>query len=368
MKKTIWKNLASAAAVLAGISLLVTACLDEIDLGPKGVEYKRMVILGKVVKGSPSRVSVFVTETFDFEDRQIPRAITGAQVVMMDDSGRSVSLDPGDPGIYQLENPDNDPGFHLEVGLSYYLKMTTQKGKQYISSPEPLLDVPEAAALEVGKITKLEPDAIGGYSPVDYLSFEVTTPLVVSGAAERARLRWEVEETYKLTDTPINGAEPKTCYLTVAQNASAVRIFNGTELFSDELPGYPVYETAPNYRFHEGYYLNLIQESLSSGAYEYWRQTQELLNRTGSMFESPVGKVQSNFRSLDDETEDVFGYFYATRQDTIRLYVRPEIAGSPPSLCPPSVPAGGRPCPIAVCCNCLDQANSSTAKPWYWIE
>nr|HMQ60440.1 hypothetical protein [Flavilitoribacter sp.] len=144
--------------------------------------------------------------------------------------------------------------------------------------------------------------------------------------------------------------------------------FNGTELFSDELPGYPVYETAPNYRFHEGYYLNLIQESLSSGAYEYWRQTQELLNRTGSMFESPVGKVQSNFKSLDDETEDVFGYFYATRQDTIRLYVRPEIAGSPPSLCPPSVPAGGRPCPIAVCCNCLDQANSSTAKPWYWIE
>ena len=62
-----------------------------------------------------------------------------------------------------------------------------------------------------------------------------------------------------------------------------------------------------------------------------------------------------------EETDD--GYVKADVID-----VRPEIAGSPPSLCPPSVPAGGRPCPIAVCCNCLDQANSSTAKPWYWIE
>lgn len=352
------------------LTLLVTACLDEIDLNPEEEEYKRMVVLGKVVKGSPSSVLVYVTETFDFETREIPRGIQDATVTVRDDQGHSLQLLPGsEAGIYQLEIPDNHPDFKVETGRSYHLRVVTENGKQYESAAEPLVDVPGPAQLNVSKTTKLIVDNLGEFSPVDILEFSVNTPLTAPGNPEKARLRWEIKEAYKLTDSPLLGGTLKTCYITVDQNATKVRVFNGSELFSEELTGHVVYDTRIDYRFSEGYYLNVIQESVSEGAYEYWRETSELINRTGSMFESPVGKISTNFRSLDDEKEDVFGYFYATAQDTIRLYISPEFVGSPQRLCPPrNPPPGGSPCPIPACCNCLLEDNSTTEKPGYWVE
>lgn len=364
------KPLAFMGVAFVFLTLMVTACLDEIDLNPEEEEYKRIVVLGKLVNSAPARVLVYVTETFDFETREIPRGIDDATVTVWDDEGHSLTLAPYiETGLYYLEIPKNHPEFKVEAGRSYHLKVVTDRGKQYESAPEPLADVPQTGQLGVNKTTKLIVDNLGEFTPIDILEFSVSTPLTTPGNPEKARLRWEIEEAYKVTDTPQLGGTPKTCYIAVDQNATQVRLFNGAELFSEELAGQVIYDTRPDYRFSEGYYLNVIQESLSEGAFEYWRQTKELLNRTGSMFEAPVGKISTNFRSLDDEREDVFGYFYATTQDTIRQYISPEFAGSPFRLCPPrNPPPGGRPCPVFTCCDCLSEQNSTTEKPDYWVE
>jgi hypothetical protein len=94
--------------------------------------------------------------------------------------------------------------------------------------------------------------------------------------------------------------------------------------------------------------------------WHYWEQIGQVVNRTGGVFEAPAGKVKGNFRNVDDENEEVFGYFYATEEAVVRYKVGPGISYLP-HLCSPLGPPQN-----PYCGNCLAHPRSSLDKPDYW--
>ena len=177
------------------------------------------------------------------------------------------------------------------------------------------------------------------------------------------------KKTHQITDSPIDFmTQPKTCWVTQNIGVTDVGVVNGNELNGNTISDFTLFKRNVSTEFTEGYYFTVFQQSLSKAAYDYWFQVQQSLNRDGNMFEAPVGKIKSNIKNINDENEDVFGFFYATVQDTVRVYVSPEMAGNPTALCPPNVPAPpGGGCPVFVCCDCLSVERSGAAKPNWWM-
>ena len=107
-------------------------------------------------------------------------------------------------------------------------------------------------------------------------------------------------------------------------------------------------------------------ESLSDEALIYWDQVGSIVNRSGNMFEEPVGKQLTNVVA-DESNPDapIFGYFYATEMDTISIFVDPVDIGSPTLACPPAKPKEPGCLP---CCDCLGLTGSTNEKPIFWIR
>ena len=193
---------------------------------------------------------------------------------------------------------------------------------------------------------------------------------------EKTDLLWEMSGTFKLTDSPQAfrscprdcpaDVQPKTCFVTnnpkINYKSLNVRAFSGTEIADFEIFENP----ANSFVFSEGYYLNVFQQSLSALAYNYWSTVDKLVNRDGTIFEAPSGKISTNIYSLTTPENETFGFFFATERAPIRGYIPPSFAGFPRTVCPvlPS-PDGSGP---GNCCNCLCELNSTTVQPEWWVE
>lgn len=345
--------------LLAGI--FFSGCLDEITLKNQQFETKAIVIQGKLVNSSPAIIEVTVRRIGDFEGYETDVHQSSAQVNLFDETGASINL-PEDFGnrVYRTTIPDDHPSFQVQRGHSYHLEVTLTDGRKFVSTPEELLPVPniQKADFERFEITQTDENGIGETLP--YLRFLVNAPLKIKDVKTKARLRWEMNEAYRFSDD-VN----KTCYYFSPVRQDKVFIYNGEAHNNEDLQGFPLAEVPLDYKFAEGYYINLIQESLSPGAYEYWDQAQKLSERRGNMFEPPVAKIKSNFKNIDKSNDPVYGYFYATEQDTLHYLVRPEQVGMPRKFCPYiKLPPGGP----TRCTDCLLQANSTLLKPEYWIQ
>ncbi len=85
------------------------------------------------------------------------------------------------------------------------------------------------------------------------------------------------------------------------------------------------------------------------------------------MFESPAGKIQSNFANIDDPEDEVFGFFFVSDTAAIHLSIDSTVVGSMGRFCPPNVPpppGGG--CPVLICYDCLTSDGASTVRPSLW--
>ncbi|NND33597.1 MAG: DUF4249 family protein, partial [Saprospiraceae bacterium] len=284
----------------------------------------------------------------------------------------SVALNEAGPGIYQVTLGANS-AIKVETGRSYRLQVTTFDGRQIITIPEPLIETPPVGQVGYALIDKDKIDEDGLITQEKYISFHITAPIITSSEGKAARFLWSLEQTYRLTDSPNRSlADGKLCYITQAIDVSSVNAIDGNQFAGTDQITAPIYETPINYYFSEGYYLSVFQHSLSEGAYNYWNQISQVIDRDGNMFEPPAGRILSNFRNVDDGTpaNNVYGYFYATQTDTSRFFVAPEDIGSPTMYCPWPVnqPPPPRGCPRFPCCECLEEIGSQLEKPSFWIN
>lgn len=352
------------AVLLVGI-LSFSTCLDPIDLDiPKGFE-NTLVIQGILVKGEISTFELTVSRLFDFTPESIAR-VNVREVILTDDEGTSIEIERRGTGFYR-KTIDASSGIDIEAGKSYKVNFSTFDGRSYESRFEPLVQVPEIDTITFEPVSRESVFTDGTTTVQDSaLRFYINTPLTPAGSEQKVSLFWNLRETFRVSQPP-SFTEEKICYVTESLAVTQVRAFDGINTASARLDQFTVYDHPFNGRLAEGNYFEVIQYGLSPGAFEYWDQIGQVLDRDGNMFETPAGPISTNFFNTIDSTEQVFGYFYATTSDTARVFVAPEVAGNPRAICPPLGPSDN-PCPEPLCCDCLSARISSVEKPSFWTQ
>lgn len=357
--KGTWKSLTGLALIL----ILLFGCIEEIDLDGSDQGVGKMVIQGQLLKGFPSKVAVRVSRSSDFKSRGLPPPVSGAVVLVADDSGNELLIPEVEAGLYQVEINDGNDDLPVESGREYMLKVTTGEGGQYVSTMEPLHAVPLADSISIELIEREELDHNDLRQTTPYVQFFIHTPLEVPSNEQKAYLRWDFEAVYQVQEVfvPGPGPGPQNCFVTRSLGLEKVEVFNGNEANSDRLDRYMIVEDLAEARFGLGYLLTVRQQSLSRGAYHYWDQVNETVSLSGGLFEAAPGKIQGNLTNLEDSDEEVFGYFFTSEEQQITRFVRPAEAGNPSSFCDQSQNAG-----TDVCFDCSLIPFSTKEIPDHW--
>jgi len=355
--------------------IVVSSCVDEIDFERPDAIENGIAIQGKLIKGDPSFVQVSVRRVFDFTNE--PRLVNARRVVLLNEKGDELELSSTAIGIFTAAIPSGDPNFQVDYGDRFRIKVDLFDGRRYESDFDELYPVSPSRSLRATAFKQVRVnDITGAIDSFDVVGFYLNTSLRTPEQGN-PRLLFEMEATYKLTDSPqvysnrscfptrVAGAEAKTCYISISPNVNHL-VVDANDIAQEELNDFELFTTPIFNIFAEGYYLSLFQQSLSPSAYEYWSQVNEVVNQEGGLFEAPSGKVISNMHRIDEDVDDVFGYFYVTEQNIQRVYVSPEQAGNVDTRCPAPLTEGG----VAPtdCCDCSKVENSATQRPEWWVE
>lgn len=348
--------------LMFSLLFVLFSCLDEVDLEiPAGLE-DSIVIRGELVKGEPSTIIVYVSRIFNF-DLASRTPFNARSVDLIDEEGNQLNIVSTQDGVHKHTFSPADP-IRVEEGKKYKIRVTTFDARTYESGFEEILPLPETGEMKAvsSSVTILNDE--GRQEELSGIQFSINTPVNITGKDQNARLLWAPERTFKITDN-----FQTVCYVTGTVNINDIFVLDGTVFDSDTVRDIPLSRVLLSSDFFEGYYYTIYQKSVSKGAFDYWNQTKQVIERTGNLFEAPAGRITTNIANTEDEDDNVFGYFMAYAQDTLRLYVPPSQFDTEDRACPPNVPpppGGG--CPVPVCCDCASVAGSQVSRPDFWIE
>ncbi len=343
--------------------LLFSNCLDKFDFERPDSIKDAIAIQGRIAKGTPSTVRVIVREVFDFAN--FPKFLSASEVLIIDEAGNQLELESRRQGFYNLTIPDDHPFFKVATGNKYKIRVSGLKNKIFESSWEELLPVPIPEKLVTNNVEMEVTNRFGIVQTFRELGYFIDTPLSAPNSSKNSRILWELDGTFKLTDTPSagrcfagNAPAPKSCYITDSPVKNYIT-FDGTKSSATRLDSFLIASINFTGNLAEGYYINILQQSLTEGAYDYWSQVSTAVNRTGDLFQQPTGLVTNNLQNIDDPNESVFGYFYATEEQPIRLYIEPRGMPSCPITSEDGTVAG-------FCCDC--RRIGTPIKPDWWVE
>lgn len=358
--------------------IVLSACLDPIELDiPRG-ESEAVVIEGKLVKGNPSSIQVSVQRIFVFDGSSQTLNING--VSLINENGEVTVLDKDAQGEFSQDfGPDNP--FDIAIGERYKIRVELFDGRVVESTFETVQSVKANDVVELSlQDREVFSEERGAFISTPKVILDLTSE-INNLQQDPQRYRWTVERFFKLRDTPdayqirdpndrTQFSQPKTCYIRDQAALTKTVIFDGFAFDGDNLNfTSEIFDgTIVDFRLSDTMYFSVVQESLSEGAFTYYDQISKVLERTGSMFDPPAGKITSNFVNINDPEDEVFGYFYASEQRQTRVRVTPDLVGNPNPLCPAPTGEGWRPgqCPFTACCDCLSLPFSTLEEPEFW--
>ncbi|MEM6378550.1 MAG: DUF4249 family protein [Bacteroidota bacterium] len=344
----------------------LSSCLDPIDLDPPDGLEDALVVQAILLKGQPNRIDVKVDRLFNFDLTSFTR-VTPLAGFIVDEDGNRLELEGRGEGILRLDIPDDHPDFPIKYSRSYKIELQMPNGSVIVSSLEPLIPVTRIDSIHSDILLKFVPDPQDRDQSVldTFLRFSVDTQLKLEDQEDYARFRWFADRTFKFTELTQFDPPQDTCYITEATDLFQPRLFDANVLKNDYLNKQTVFDQRVNFKLAEGYVFSLFQESLSEGAFIYWSQIDQLLNRTGDMFETPAGIPFTNISYTDEREERLYGYFYCTERDTLRKYIPPSAILPPQnSLCPQFEGEDEFP---DICIECEQEPRTTTSPPPFWI-
>ncbi len=340
------------------IVLLCVACIDEVEFDVPREFQNSTVIIGKVNKGTPSTVEVSVQELFDFSFSS-ENLITVNSVKIVNEEGVKLDVPQSRNRRYEL-SIDTESEFKIEVGKSYSLEVLLSDGQSFKSEPSKLMGAPEVESFEPELISKEVLNDDNELVTRTRIEYKISTSLLSGLEQTRTNLRWDFTRTYKITDNADN-----VCYASTLVDFDLIQLLNHSEIATSSLNDFLILEQTPSPLLVEGQYLFAIQEALDDGALQFWDQINQLSTISGTFFEPPPGQLITNFNKTSDIEGSVFGYFYATEQDTLCAFVDGDFFGSSTKFCP-RPPSGDPNPPCDECCNC--KQFFPTEKPSFWVD
>ncbi len=278
MKNTTYKFL----ILLAIASTFTTACEDRIELDlPKG----ETLLVAQGWLTNEDRPHQFrLNYSQQYFDASIPPAVNDATVILRDSDGIESVLDETSPGIYTYPQGG-------EAGTAYQVEITLPDGKHYMSDFEELAEQVEIVDIR-WRISSRGPSTLLDEDP-DQIYEVVIDAFEPPGVGDFYRWRLIVNGVEK--DLPQN--------LTIS---------------SDEfVDGNPIVNFEPFFElFFLGDTVTVIQERITSEAYNFLLLIQSQTAFVGGPFDTPPAPISGNVRNLADEKRNALGFIGTSGRST----------------------------------------------------
>lgn len=337
--------------------IIIGGCIEQIDfdIDRRG---GLLVVDGRIYDG-PGPYTLELSRTTGEGSPTSP--VTGAVVSIIDEQGNREYYYEREEGRYEV------PGNVVQGqrGGSYYIEIEIGGGFTYRSEPG---TIPTYTAIDsVYYEFATEQELSNAGILVDVEVIKVYTDTRLPEVDSTLYLRWNVHELYKYTEydfpDPFN-APPPYCYVTQYPNPQKITQFTTEESEGGQLNRNELSTTPIDFSFYQRHYFNVVLTSTTKRAYDYWRQVDEVVNRSGTIFDVPPATVPGNMYNPKNSEEPVLGYFETAIIDTTRFFT---LRNYMPIFIK-------EPCGRFVrnrhyaCYGCLELPNSTKEEPYYWLE
>lgn len=349
--------------ILFSILAIIIGCIDTIDVDLPSATSGRLVI-GGVVERTPDiyRFLVEVSRTKDLQNDQIGILEGGVAISLIYNGSLSRDI------LNSVEDTISIENFHQLYGgtsdeARFNIQVVTDDGNIFISEEQKVLKSPSSSEILLKYDERQELNSAGNLTENGFIKLLINSDLV-NADGEKVSLRWDVRGVYRFpevawTDDPF--FYTKTCYVRDFLPLNEVNILKGSSVNGNQVREFEVTETSADFRFSSGYYFTVIQKSIDANAAEYWDQIRQSIEREGTIFDVPVGAINTNIHQIQGEPVDVLGYFYTAGIDTLRHLSSREETGNQRQLCALQLVS-------EACCDCLLLVNSSLNRPTYWPQ
>ncbi|GAB3693887.1 hypothetical protein GCM10027592_14190 [Spirosoma flavus] len=299
--------------ILLLISYLAISCIDRVEL-PIRTEAPRLVVEGQITNEAPPySVRLTYTGNFGGENGQNPadQYVSGAQVTLADDQGRSTRMLSRGQGIYLT----SDTTFRGQIGRTYSLSIVLSDGKRYVSKPEKMPAVPVIDSISKAIVPK------ENFPAPYYYEYSVNT---LDPANEKNYYRWTGYAIINRLSKgkPCNLGSPSICFdrCWVTVPSTDVNIYsddaiNGKPLRNRLVIQAPIYAIGPQL-------VEIVQYGITQSNYQFWKLYQQQNARTGSIFDPLPAPVTGNVVNAGNSADLARGYFAATSITRKRLRVQ----------------------------------------------
>jgi hypothetical protein len=346
---------------IVGLFLMLN-CKDPINIEGDG-NIGSLVVQGKITT-LPGPYEMRLGRTVGIDQK--PSPVSSAIVTIFDDAGNSETYSEITPGIYSI------PGAIVQgtAGYTYHIEITLEDGRKYSSKPETIPDDTGIAtpSYSYGSRSVFEGEV---ESKINVVNVYAETDLPVSDKV--LYFRWDVGEAYMFEQSPefdpFTGTIPKPCYVSGDADPQRISLYNTKNQKVTKKGRTLVAVRDIDYSFLSKHYFAIYVNSITTAAYTYWQHVDQLINRSGSIFDTPPAPIKGNIFSETDEDEVVYGYFESANTSMVRIsMLRGDVPFALFPYCndPTYGPYWtGYPQP---CKNCLLLDNSTKTPPDWWLE
>ena len=338
------------------VGSLVLSCVTEFQ--PDTVSIPPSLIVEGGITNQPGPYTVKLSRTADYSYKSLNLLESGATVTISDNLGNQETLQE-DTGIYST----SATGMQGVAGRAYKVTIKTKDGAVYESTPEIMTNAPPIQKLyyeytvdPIGTtfarrqgwnvyLDTKDPDTLGNYYRWSWTHYEAINVCfskeIPNGNGVLTGL-YCCSECWDIT----------RCYNCISVSSDAN--INGQAISRQFIARVP-------YTSGSRYYLEVEQQAISKGAYEFWKSARKLVSNTGGLFDAAPSTVQGNLRCVSDPTTRVYGYFGATGVSQQYINVdRSTAQGVPDLSLPVNVP------PLSPCYPCVNSIYRTPNKPRWW--
>jgi hypothetical protein len=295
---------------LITIFVVLTLCTCIDPYSPKLRGYGSLLVVDGLITDENTSYTVKLSGTIQ-EQNEMPVMVSDATVFLTDDEGNNISLYNKGRGIYKTDST----GFKGIVGRTYVLHILTHNGDEYESEPCLMQSVPEIDSIYYSKEQEL---VNNGSETSDGIRFYLDS----KPGDNNHYYRWDFKETWKfkvpnpkkyeyINDSIINPVTTVKEYCWSNRNSDEILVHSDYSGQADRIVKEPIFFIASDKsnRLLIQYSILIRQYSISKKEYDFWNNMKQVNESGGDIFAKQPFSVKSNIHNINDQLEQVLGYF-----------------------------------------------------------